>query len=407
MPHADVDKGISGCGASAGEGRAGGGIGGSLEASISGRSVAAALDRNPKRFFPTAGLPKYGKGASGLDAPVRWCSVVRIVVRFVPSCVVPSSIPCRPWRSSQSHSSSSSLGYGASAKAMLWLLAALALQATGLQVNSSPACRFCRRTFDSRNAVYRHLREADACSAAAAAEDPRSTAAIFSERKTHTATLLVGYGAGRGATAEAALASLCGATSVTRAAAAHGRSAALGLGDAAAARDVISVSADWPIPDVDRLNADLPKDVRVLGSRPGRVHAEAAASQRAFHYLLPLRWLEGGDAVVTKSSTVPGRYGVRAPVHTARAGGSGIDPRARTALRGLKAALRGAAATSGAWHNFADPALRGLLSPFSSVTRTTLHRVRAAEIVDVGGEVRNCRGVSPRCRRTPHPARPH
>ena len=78
------------------------------------------------------------------------------------------------------------------------------------------SCRFCGAAFASKNALFRHLRESDACAAAAAAEDPRAPAAI-AERKQHVATYLVGYGAGRGAAAEAALTSLCSASSVTRA----------------------------------------------------------------------------------------------------------------------------------------------------------------------------------------------
>ena len=85
------------------------------------------------------------------------------------------------------------------------------------------SCRFCGAAFQSKNALFRHLRESDACSAAAAAEDPRAPAAI-AERKQHVATYLVGYGAGKGADAEAALTSLCSASSVTRATAVAARS---------------------------------------------------------------------------------------------------------------------------------------------------------------------------------------
>ena len=235
------------------------------------------------------------------------------------------------------------------------------------------SCRFCGAAFQSKNALFRHLRESDACAAAAAAEDPRAPAAI-AERKQHVATYLVGYGAGRGADAEAALTSLCSASSVTRATAvaARGRSAALALGDAAAARDVLSVVSDHALPEPAQLNRDLPSDIRVLSSRPGRVHAESSATQRAFHYLLPLCWLAGAEragAERVAEGTVAGeagKFGVRRPAHAPR--GDKSSDVTRRALRQLKTALRAAVATTGAWHNFADPGLRGLLSPFAVTT---------------------------------------
>ena len=41
------------------------------------------------------------------------------------------------------------------------------------------SCRFCGATFAGKNALFRHLRESDVCSAAASAEDPRATDAIL------------------------------------------------------------------------------------------------------------------------------------------------------------------------------------------------------------------------------------
>ena len=246
------------------------------------------------------------------------------------------------------------------------------------------SCRFCGAAFQSKNALFRHLRESDACAAAAAAEDPRAPAAI-AERKQHVATYLVGYGAGKGADAEAALASLCSASSVTRATAvaARGRSAALALGDAAAARDVLSVVSDSTLPAPSQLNKDLPSDIRVLSSRPGRVHAESSATQRAFHYLLPLCWLAGAkrtgaERVAEGATTDVGKFGVRRPAHAPRGGDAASDV-TRRALRQLKTALRAAVATTGAWHNFADPELRGLLSPFAVAT--------CAEIIELNRRV--------------------
>ena len=76
---------------------------------------------------------------------------------------------------------------------------------------------------------------------------------------------------------------------------------------------------------------------------------------------------------------------MRRPAHAPRGGDKSSDV-TRRALRQLKAALRAAVATTGAWHNFADPELRGLLSPFAAATRTRLHRARAADTIVVGGE---------------------
>ena len=243
------------------------------------------------------------------------------------------------------------------------------------------SCRFCGAAFASKNALFRHLRESDACAAAAAAEDPRAPAAI-AERKSHVATYLVGYGAGKGADAEAALTSLCSASSVTRATAvaARGRSAALALGDAAAARDVLSVVSDHALPEPAQLNRDLPSDICVLSSRPGRVHAESSATQRAFHYLLPLCWLAGAERagaerVAEGATTDEGKFGVRRPAHAPR--GDKSSDVTRRALRQLKAALRAAVATTGAWHNFADPELRGLLSPFAAATCAEIRKFTA------------------------------
>ena len=50
-----------------------------------------------------------------------------------------------------------------------------------VQETRTCSCRFCGAAFASKNALFRHLRESDACSAAAAAEDPR--APVMRERR--------------------------------------------------------------------------------------------------------------------------------------------------------------------------------------------------------------------------------
>ena len=134
---------------------------------------------------------------------------------------------------------------------------------------------------------------------------------------------------------------------------------------------VVGVVSDHVLPAPEQLNKDLPSDIRVLSSRPGRVHAESSATQRAFHYLLPLCWLAGAERAgaerVAEGTTVEvGKFGVRRPAHAPR--GDKSSDVTRRALRQLKTALRAAVQTTGAWHNFADPGLRGLLSPFAAAT---------------------------------------
>ena len=68
----------------------------------------------------------------------------------------------------------------------------------------------------------------------------------------------------------------------------------------------------------------------------------------------------------TTAGAAAGKFGVRRPAHAPR--GDKSSDVTRRALRQLKTALRAAVATTGAWHNFADPELRGLLSPFAAAT---------------------------------------
>ena len=44
-------------------------------------------------------------------------------------------------------------------------------------------CRWCGGTFASRNAIFRHLREAESCRASATAEDARAREAIFARAR--------------------------------------------------------------------------------------------------------------------------------------------------------------------------------------------------------------------------------
>ncbi|KAH8091911.1 hypothetical protein JL720_5484 [Aureococcus anophagefferens] len=252
-------------------------------------------------------------------------------------------------------------------------------------------CRWCGGTFVSRNAVFRHLREAESCRASATAEDARAREAIFARARDFTTTLLVGYVDASGADAERLVAAATGASRTTRASSskARGRSAALESELRAASRDVISITAPAPVASTADLNARLPPNVRVLDRADGeRVHAEASATQRAYHYLVPLSWLgveRAGGLVGEEIGASRGKFGALGTAHVSRSDG-GLPEDVRAALQGLKAALKEATRTKGAWHNFADPSLDGgLLSPFSAATRTRLHRCRAAELVEVDG----------------------
>ena len=128
-------------------------------------------------------------------------------------------------------------------------------------------------------------------------------------------------------------------------------------------------------------------------SRPGRVHAESSATQRAFHYLLPLCWLAGAEragaervAEGTTAARRPGNSGVRRPAHAPRSDESSDVTRRASSTAQDRAARRCRNDGRVAQLRF-DPELRGLLSPFAAATRTRLHRARAADTIVVGGEL--------------------
>jgi len=215
-------------------------------------------------------------------------------------------------------------------------------------------CRWCGGTFASRNAVFRHLREAESCRAAATAEDARAREAIFARARDFTTALLVGYVDASGADAERLVAAATGASRTTRASSskARGRSAALESELRAASRDVISITAPAPVAATADLNARLPPNVRVLDRADGeRVHAEASATQRAYHYLVPLSWLgveRAGFVGEEMGGASRGKFGALGTAHVSRSDG-GLPEDVRAALQGLKAALKRAARTKGAW----------------------------------------------------------
>jgi len=284
------------------------------------------------------------------------------------------------------------------------------------------ACRFCGVTsIPSRNLLFEHLRASRSCADAAASENVGATKAIFSGTPKYS-SMLVGYVGGEmdGDVVEDLIGKLVEPTRpMTRASAsrARGRSTALAQEPGcAAALDVVSVASTLPI-QADWLNERLPEGVVILQVAKQKVHAEASVSQRAYHYLLPLRWLAGvsaeaADALLPQEDVFTDadgvaeaedadvyagdsdrgrrkrRYGVRVRAHEAR----GAEASALyAALREFKVALKSASelrwSDDPAWHNFADPQLRGAASPFAAAARIRLDRARAAEFVRVGGEV--------------------
>ena len=203
------------------------------------------------------------------------------------------------------------------------------------------SCRFCGAAFQSKNALTAIPTPARVDDAAAlwrrrssggpARGGPR--APPIAERKQHVATYLVGYGAGRGADAEAALTSLCSASSVTRATAvaARGRSAALALGDAAAARDVLSVVSDHALPAARTTEQGPP----IRHSRP---KLEAGPRPRgelgdAARLPLPAAPVLARGSRARRGGTRGGRHGGRGRPENLACGGPRTPPAAGISLR--------------------------------------------------------------------------
>jgi len=151
--------------------------------------------------------------------------------------------------------------------------------------------------------------------------------------------------------------------------------------------------ADWQ----DELEGSLVKDVQLLSARilpaGAKLHVEMSCTQRAYHYILPLRWLQGGRDV--ESWYLENRFNMFGELRAKR------KPPNNT-LRTLKEALRSAECktltreaeniASGRygvlglkprrpWHNFANPQLQGDASPSNKPIWRVLDRCRIFQFV--------------------------
>ena len=158
--------------------------------------------------------------------------------------------------------------------------------------------------------------------------------------------------------------------------------------------------ADWR----DELEGSAVKDVQLLSARivaNTKLHAEMSCTQRAYHYILPLRWLQGGRDVETwwlESRDEVIQRGDANEWNVMRA----KRPPPNNTLRTLKEALRSAECktvtkeaenlASGRygvlglkqrrpWHNFANPQLQGDASPSNKPVWRVLDRCRIFQFV--------------------------
>lgn len=250
------------------------------------------------------------------------------------------------------------------------------LVSTGRVVDQAEelACRWCGEAFSSRNALFRHVRTS--C--------PATPVEALPEKRWLVAGIAYEGGHADGAAAEDAISEYAGVRA-TRATAAKNRAESLaeepGL---AACGDVVSVS--WPNnASLYELETRLARQsIRLLWTSTAKrtFHAERCA-ERAYHYLLPLDWLEGWrddePGFFDERREPGGKYGVERRQHATRNQGSS---QARQVLRSLKAVLRAAedAFRQGhSWHNFATTT-RSVSANASPMT-SALDRCRVADLV--------------------------
>ena len=336
---------------------------------------------------------------------------------------------------------------------------------TGRDRATTHQCGFCGVVFESRNALFRHLRSDPGCAPLA---NPGRSAALRPAAVRQTVAFLFAYdsapavdGTLHHRTPEAELAGarlreavgaalathfrrdrgldvdveIVSSTQTTTAGLRH-RALSQEIG-AAAAGDVMVMSFLAPAPpggDSGRGGAEarahflkrllsLARDHLHNATAPAvcvellsckwlppdtRLHAERSCTQRVYHYLLPLRWLPDGaalerwwlDRAVAKRSAAAGGHADRA--RSRPPPGSALH-RLKAALKSAESAtlppaairaagVRAAAGRFGdlahkerrAWHNFADPALRGDASPSHGPVWRVLDRARVAQFV--GGD---------------------
>lgn len=188
---------------------------------------------------------------------------------------------------------------------------------------------------------------------------------------------------------------------------------------------VIHDNADGDVKEIYTPNiASIISDIVILSAKnlpkTSQIHAETGCTQRVYHYLLPLRWLEGGKEVESwwlenRNELWKDQIGTASAKQSTPNHSFG-EMRAKTpppndTLRKLKEALRSAECkrvdkntrdelSSGEdnklatnrygvlgmkcrrpWHNFADPSLKGDASPSNKPVWRVLDRCRIVQFV--------------------------
>jgi FkbM family methyltransferase len=178
---------------------------------------------------------------------------------------------------------------------------------------------------------------------------------------------------------------------------------------------LLDASASCRNTNMDTPETSLILDVRVLSAESlptsTRFHAEQSCTQRAYHYLLPLEWLEDGceaqDWHFKQKQNKHRQGGQKRKTNTHQPRGMVETP---VALLKLKEALRNVESSSNSndeskkvtspgrfgslwqkerrcWHNFADPSLGGKASPSNDPVWRTVDRAQVVDFIDLDGKV--------------------
>jgi FkbM family methyltransferase len=307
----------------------------------------------------------------------------------------------------------------------------------GSELVSHP-CKFCGAEFSSRNEVFRHLRSSAECFKQTASNStgliqlPKQKMAIqfgyniISDGESKQSYNDVAAQLVRDAFFDAIQiqqpVQQDGKDSTTLASAARQRHPCLAQDyDCSASSDIICINYKGEktktgdlidgmqtLLDAACRNTGTPEtslNVRILSAESlpisTRFHAEQSCTQRVYHYLLPLEWLDDGrEAQDWCSKQKQNRQG-RQRAHQPR--GMVETP---VALLRLKEALRHIECSSDdetkkvispgrfgslwrkerrCWHNFADPSLGGKASPSNDPVWRTVDRAQVLDFIDCDG----------------------
>jgi FkbM family methyltransferase len=307
-------------------------------------------------------------------------------------------------------------------------------------VLASHPCKFCGAEFSSRNEVFRHLRSSAKCFEQTASNStgliqlPKQKMAIqfgyniisdgeSKQNYNDVAAQLVRNAFFDSIQTQQPV-QQDGKDSTTLASAARQRHICLAQDyDCSASSDIICINykgektkagdllnAMQTLLDASCRNTGTPEislDVRVLSAESlpisTRFHAEQSCTQRAYHYMLPLEWLEdGSEAQDWCFKQKQNRQGGQ---RTHQPRGMVETP---VALLKLKEALRNIESSSDkenkkvtspgrfgslwqkerrCWHNFADPSLGGKASPSNDPVWRTVDRAQVVDFIDFDGKV--------------------